>query len=120
MKHTVLFVACILLLPLAGCKNNKNKGSAKIDAHCTMNGYGSGTCSFTNKGTAAGAHCVKVRVYQEKNPSKSLASSSICSGNVGVKETKSKSFTIPGVNSLCSSYGVSWTKVCGFVVLEDK
>jgi len=112
----VLFCVTVLV----GCKE-KSEAPANIEAHCTMNGYGSGKCVFTNKGEGSGAHCVKVRVFKVADPEgNSLTSSTICSGKVGAKESKSKDLSIPGVNDLCSEYGKSWTKVCAFTVHEDK
>jgi len=120
-QKIVLALGCIaFLVPFAeGCKK-ENKGKHKLEYSCTMNGYGNGRCAFTNKGDAAGAGCIKVKVARNDNPSNSVESSSLCSGNVGVKETVNKDFSIPGVNSLCSEGGVSWMKICSFVVVEDK
>jgi hypothetical protein len=114
-----LIAALFCVAFLTGCP--KKTPPANIEAHCTMNGYGSGKCTFTNKGDGSGAHCVKVRVFKVENPGgKSLTSSTICSGTVGAKESKSKDLSIPGVNSFCSEYGKAWTKVCAFTVSEDK
>ena len=119
MKTVLTITACMLLaFFFYGCKEEK-KGKPKIESHCTMNGYGSGKCSFTNKGTGTGATCVKIKVYVEKDLKKNLNSSTICSGKVGVKETKNKEFSIPGVNDLCTGYGVPWSKACAFLVLPD-
>jgi len=118
MKTMLTIFACVFMAYcFAGCK--KDKKPAKIESHCTMNGYGRGSCSFTNKGQGEGATCIKIRVYQEAEMSKGLTSSTICSGKVGVKETVNKEFSIPGVNGLCAVSGVPWTKVCSFVVAPD-
>jgi len=114
MKITMCLLACFFLL--GGCKKDQEK--PKIKAHCTMNGYGNGKCSFTNKG-GAGSQCIKVTVFKVSNTNQNLKSSTICSGNVGTRETKSKDFSIPGVNDLCSESGTPWTKVCAFSVKND-
>jgi len=98
----------------------KEKKPSKIESHCTMNGYGTGKCSFTNTGEGAGNLCVNIRVFKAEDPGKYLESSTICSGKVDVKESKSKDFTVAGVNDLCGSSGVSWTKVCAFRVTNLK
>lgn len=80
---TFLFVSCDDFLA--------KKPKPRIESNCVMNGYGSGKCSFTNKG-GPGSHCVKVKVFRRDNPKRSLTSSTICSGTVGSRETKSKDF----------------------------
>jgi hypothetical protein len=40
---------CLSALSLIGC------GQSTIDNSCSMNGYGSGECSFTNTGSGTGA-----------------------------------------------------------------
>lgn len=121
MKRFITLIAAftfLFALPI-GCKDSKNKGKPKIEPHCTMNGYGSGKCSFTNKGKGPGASCVKIHLFVVKDSSKTLHSSTICSGKVAVRETKSKEFSLPGVNDLCAGYGVPWTKACAFTVVND-
>ncbi len=118
MRIILCLFACTVLL--VGCDKFGKKGKpSNIEAHCVMNGYGAGKCSFTNKG-APGSQCVKVQIFLQAQPrGKSLTSSTVCSGTVGSRETKSKEYSIPGVNDFCAQRGVAWTKVCAFRVLND-
>lgn len=111
-------MSCVFMF--GGCDKllKKDAPEPKIESHCVMNGYGAGKCSFTNKG-GAGSSCVKVKVFRNDGKGTSVTSSTICSGKVGTRETKSKEFSIPGVNALCAERGTVWTKVCAFTVLAD-
>jgi len=113
MKRIFIFAAACIFM-FIGCKDKKEP--SKIESHCTMNGYGSGKCSFTNVGKGSGSICVGVRLFRTAEPGKYLDSSTLCSGKVEPKESKSKEFTIVGVNAFCSQSGVPWTKVCAFSV----
>jgi hypothetical protein len=120
MKPILIILACAFLF--VGCDKllgqKEEKPDPKIESHCVMNGYGSGKCSFTNKG-GPGSQCIKVTVFKVADMEKTVSSSTICSGSVGTRETKSKAFSIPGVNDLCSESGVAWNKVCAFRVTND-
>lgn len=107
-----LFYSCLFLLLLPSCK-------AEISEDCTVNGFGSGTCSFTNRGDGSGTLCGTVEIIRG-NPSdlkgddRLVTSSVFCSGKVEPSSTTKVEFSVPGVSQLCDpgSSGQSWNEIC--------
>ena len=121
MKNTVWI---LVLLFVVGC------GKPDIDVTCSLNGLGSGKCSFTNKGDGAGSLCGRVGLlrlprgipnttgYEEGRIVE--VSSAFCSGEVTPKSTVQIGFTMSEVHKECHSnrrVDESWHDVCdlGFV-----
>ena len=111
----------VLVMGVSGC--TKGAGAkADISQDCQMNGFGQGTCSFTNQGDGKGAVCGHVEVVRSENDSLMERSSVFCSGEVGTKSTTRVQFSIPSVKTLCDApEGEQWSDVCvfGFVAEGD-
>ena len=91
-----------------------------IANNCVMNGYGSGSCSFTNTGKTTGAVCGTITVWAKG--STTLNSNKFCSGQVESLSTTQVAFNIPSVNKTCEGNyiaGESWTDVCDFNFIES-
>ncbi len=87
---------------------------AIIEHSCVMDGYGSGSCDFTNTGKSTGSMCGVIEV---QGPGK-VESSPFCSGQVAPMSTEKVEFKIPAVDELCDNGFESWTKKCDFSFLE--
>lgn len=115
MKYYPTAIALALVLFTAAC------GSANITQECVMNGYGAGSCSFTNTGTKRGAVCGKIVVRSLLN-NKVYESSKFCSGMVEEKSTTKVEFNIPAVRSACDppeTVVLTWQMLCNFTFLAD-
>lgn len=76
-----------------------SSGNSKIDNYCVMNGFGDGSCSFTNVGDSFGSVCGYIIVEQFENE---VASSEVfCSGKVQSSSTVKVDFSIPSVRNSC-------------------
>ncbi len=82
----------------------------QVTEECIMNGFGKGTCSFTNMGKTAGAQC---GIIQVQGPG-TASSGQFCSGQVAPMSTTKVEFDVPEVNELCDNGFESWTKKCDF------
>ena len=100
----------LLTITLCSC------GKADIKETCTMNGFGNGSCQFTNKGTASGTLCGKVVV------SGAGTSADFCSGLVEPQSTTTVTFAIPDVFRSCTpaSSSGNWADRCDFGFIPDK
>lgn len=102
-----LFVAC---------------GSPKIETHCLMNGLGVGSCTFTNTGSAPGAVCGAIHLYQKGGGGKATDSSPFCSGEVAKSSTVTSPFQVLELNTICAlragTDDKAWTDACDFVFVE--
>jgi len=104
-------VVMVALFGLMGC--DKKKDTASLTYSCTMNGYGSGQCTFTNAASEGeGAKCGKIKVMR-RDRQQEVVSEVFCSGKVEASSSKKVEFSIPQVNSLCENEG-AWNLVCGF------
>lgn len=89
----------------------------KISQECTMNGFGSGDCRFTNTGQRSGSACGHIVV--DRNIGAASESSAIfCSGDVAQSSTTSVPFVVIGVNKMCAATEKPWTEVCSFRFVE--
>ena len=86
----------------------------QIDQECVMNGFGKGSCNFTNMGKTAGAKCGFIKV---EGPG-TASSGKFCSGQVAPMSTTSVEFYVPVVNELCDNGGEPWTDKCSFTFEE--
>jgi hypothetical protein len=86
-----------------------------VEDACVMNGYGKGSCDFTNVGKTAGAVC---GVIQVDGPGTTY-SNKFCSGMVQPQTTAKVEFNIPAVNKLCEDGFKSWQDVCQFDFMRD-
>lgn len=84
-------------------------GDPKIDVTCSINGFGSGKCNFTNTGDASGKVCGKV-VINRPYDSETISSEKYCSGKVETSSTISIDVHIPGFTDYCilSDCNYSW------------
>ena len=89
---------------------------AIVDESCVMNGYGQGSCSFTNTGKTAGAVCGVIQV----NGPGTISSDTFCSGSVEPQSTEKVEFSIPQVDVLCDNGFASWTEKCTFDFVTDE
>ena len=126
MLRIVMLLACVLVL---GC------GEAKIEKECVMNGFGKGTCTFTNLGDAVGGMCGKIKVFnvEHLNHAEIATSATICSGEIEPKSSKDVEFMAAGVRDGCKPPSVdidysksreeiramrdqqkSWNDICAF------
>lgn len=97
-----VFIYCAILLV------GTIRGHADIDESTTMNGWGRGTATFTNRGSRGGSVCGRVFVACGRG---SRSSASFCSGSVGPNETKLVAFTVPGTDRI-QTYGRDWRDDC--------
>ena len=86
-----------------------------LDKECVMNGYGKGSCDFTNVGKSTGSMCGKIEVQGPGN----VQSNTFCSGQVEPMSTEKVEFNIPAVDELCDNGYESWTKKCDFTFIES-
>lgn len=91
------------------------RGHADIDQNATMNGWGRGTSTFTNRGSRAGSVCGHVFVTCGRG---SRSSASFCSGSVAPNETKRVEFSVPGMDRI-GTYGRDWRDDCGFEFIRE-
>ena len=110
-----MFAVAFVSVLLAAC------GKAELSQDCTMNGFGQGRCSFTNKGDAKGSVCGHI-VVTHNNGDGTEESSEFCSGEVENKSTKQVDFSVPAVRALCKTQGLdkSWGDVCSFTFVASK
>ena len=114
---------CLAWLPLAiifvlfGCNQSSNPfGKSDIKPSCVMNGFGVGTCQFTNTGNAPGAVCGNIVVNTIQGQSRKLTSNQFCSGNVAPSTTTEVKFHIPEVHTVCDPLFnfQKWSDYCKF------
>ena len=86
-----------------------------VEEDCRMNGYGVGSCDFTNTGKTEGAIC---GVIQVSGPG-IVNSSKFCSGMVQPMSTNKVDFNIPPVDKLCEDGFKDWRDVCDFTFIRD-
>ena len=86
-----------------------------ITEECVMNGYGTGSCTFTNTGKTAGAVC---GIIQVMGPG-TVESGKFCSGQVEPQSTEKVEFHIPQVDKFCDNGFESWTEKCDFTFVRD-
>lgn len=88
---------------------------AIVEASCVMNGFGQGSCNFTNTGKSSGSQCGHIQV----NGPGIVNSDKFCSGQVASQSTEKVEFTIPAVNDLCDNGFEPWTNKCSFTFVAD-
>ena len=86
-----------------------------VEEACVMNGYGQGSCDFTNSGKTAGAICGQIQV----NGPGTAYSNKFCSGMVQPMTTTKVEFNIPAVDKLCEDGLKPWTEVCSFTFSQE-
>jgi hypothetical protein len=93
-------------------------GKPNISNECSMNGFGNGECSFSNRGTAEGAVTITVTVRNHQTGG--TVSAKLDSGLVGKGDVRERKLVVPGVHDLCkpASHDNSWTDVCSFTTTE--
>ena len=91
------------------------RGHADIVQDSTMNGWGRGTSTFTNRGSRAGSVCGHVYVTCGRG---SRSSASFCSGTVAPNETKRVEFSVPGMDRI-GTYGRDWRDDCEFEFFRE-
>lgn len=103
---------------------------AKVEPHCTSNGYGSVSCTFQNNTNEQASICIVVemkrtrlyRNYENQNYRSSLKTSEICSGLLQPHAVIERSASFAGVdndvNEMCSpkKSGDDWRELCKMIV----
>lgn len=95
-RHVLRGVGVAVLLALAGGGAWYVLGSdhhENLSSDCSVNGFGFGTCSFTNKGVLDASVCGSV-VVRNLRSGKSARSSEFCSGVIERRTTKSVDFRV--------------------------
>lgn len=112
-----LFV--VAALPLLHC------GRAKFDADCTMDARGRGRCDVTNSGSAAGAHCFRVRVSNKQRLHADAVTDVFCSGQIEPRATKRVPFFVADLRAVCRPPDAEadagdrpWQDQCDFAIEE--
>lgn len=91
------------------------RGRVDIAESATMNGWGRGTATFTNRGSRAGSLCGHVYVMCGRG---SRSSASFCSGTVAPNETKHVDFSVPGTDRIGSN-DRDWRDDCTFEFIRE-
>ena len=86
-----------------------------LDKECVMDGYGKGSCDFTNVGKSAGSMCGKIEVQGPGN----VQSNIFCSGQVAPMSTEKVEFNIPAVDELCDNGFEDWGDKCDFTFIKS-
>ncbi len=86
-----------------------------VENACVMNGFGAGSCDFTNVGKTAGAVCGVIQV----NGPGTAHSSKFCSGMVQPMTTEKVEFNVTEVGELCDNGFESWTEKCSFTFVQE-
>lgn len=86
------------------------RGHADIVQNSTMDGWGRGASTFTNRGRRAGSMCGHIFVNCGRG---SRSSETFCSGTVAPNETKRVEFNVTGMDRI-GTYGRDWRDDCDF------
>lgn len=81
---------------------------------CTINGFGTGTCTFTNEGFLPWKLCGRLIVTRDES-GRATSSSVFCSGFVLPQSSVSVNFAVEGVQQVCAvefPTGRNWKDVC--------
>jgi hypothetical protein len=113
MKKIIAFIVGLIILSLIVVIFIFFISKANISVECSMNGFGDGTCNFTNTGTSSGTICGTVEVMRD---TKILESSKFCSGEIKVRSTNQLEFIVSGVHDLC---GHPWVNNCDMSFYKD-
>ncbi len=109
----ILLILCVVAV-VGGC------GKADIEAQCTLNGFGAGSCSFTNTGNGKGAICGKIVLTRTDGGEARGESNRFCSGQVEQSSTTKVEFSMPDVRDVCDhTSDQKWTQVCEFEFRRD-
>lgn len=118
-RRVVLGFAAVLaiwmLLNIAVLVIATVRGEADVRADGTMNGFGRGTGTFTNRGTRAGSVCGHIYVTCARG---SRSSASFCSGTVAPHETREVPFQIGGMAQI-RDYRRDWDADCNFDFIRE-
>lgn len=92
---------------------------ARIAPHCTMDGHGYGTCTFTNVDIGVAASCgyILATCTPRGGVASSLQSEPICSGPVPPGQTRRMNFDVAGfdrIRSRAVPYYGDWRNFCSF------
>lgn len=88
-------------------------GKAPLEPDCNMNGFGRGTCTFSNTGSRANGACGYITAWCG-DILRSRKSSTICSGDVAPRDSKQMDFSVAGFDRITPNYG-DWRDTCSFV-----
>lgn len=115
-----VLAVCVVVVAL-GC------GKADLNVDCSVDGFGTGNCQFTNTGNRSGRMCGRVVVFRsgphwgfrsgQLYPGDWRESEIFCSGEVERSDTRSVPFQVPEVRELCDPSGTayeSWRDMCSF------
>jgi hypothetical protein len=88
-----------------------------IEPDCSMDGYGRGTCVFTNSGKRTSRSCGTIVATCEGASLGVKLSPTFCSGDVQVGDSVSIDFSVPEFDRITPNRG-DWRDSCGFLWLE--
>jgi hypothetical protein len=119
VMKTIILAAGLLV---AAC------GTPDIEANCTMNGHGSGECSFDNRGRGDGSQDITIAVYRIDRKAADLTVE-LFSGLVSANDYRTRKFLVSGFQDMCSEpYGskeikagkkpTPWHDICNFMVIK--
>lgn len=87
-----------------------------IEPECNMDGYGRGTCVFTNGGGRTSRSCGTIMATCEGAELGVKFSPTFCSGDVEAGESVSVAFQVPEFDRMTPNWG-DWRDSCGFIWL---
>ena len=124
MRQKKLFITILSATVISACGQTGSGGGANVDVRCNMNGFGQGTCQFTNLGSSKSAICGHIMVVEKwgttiiRNP-KTAQSGTFCSGNVPPATTTSVNFSVSNASDVCRARPVDdWRDGCDFTFVE--
>ncbi len=88
-----------------------------LEPHCTMNGNGRGTCTFSNTGSRANGSCGHVTAWCSRITN-SRSSTTMCSGQVAPRDSKQMDFSIPSFDRMTPDRG-DWRDACSFIWVDE-
>ncbi|MFU8804818.1 MAG: tetratricopeptide repeat protein [Bradymonadaceae bacterium] len=83
-----------------------------LNPDCIMNGYGQGTCTFSNPSSRANGACGSVIAWCG-DILRSRKSSTMCSGDVAPRDSKQMTFSVAGFDRITPAYK-DWRDECSF------
>lgn len=91
------------------------RGGTDIEDDATMNGWGQGTVTFTNRGSREGSVCGYIKVVCEHGERRSPT---LCSGTVASRETRQVAFQVVGIGEVRGP-SLDWRRDCRFTFVHS-
>ena len=106
-------IVCVVLAAVLGFSRSAR---ADFSANCSVNGLGSGTCTFTNNGNQSGSTCVRVTSFDIGRTIRARVR--VCSGIVAGRDVVQRTFGI-SIDQRCWAVEYNRTHHECFVVGPD-